>query len=118
MAEEERGYSAGSTLLAFFLGGLVGAGVALLLAPKSGSETRQLIKEYAGDAREKAEGYLEKAKGSASTVVDKVKESAATVLEKGKEFVEEQKTIITSAVEAGKEAYEKEKEKLAGERKS
>ena len=48
MSEEERGYSAGSTLLAFFLGGLVGAGVALLIAPKSGPETRKIIKEYAG----------------------------------------------------------------------
>lgn len=46
-----RGYSAGSTLLAFFLGGLVGAGVALLLAPKSGPETRKIIKEYAGEAK-------------------------------------------------------------------
>jgi len=64
MAEEERGYGAGSSLLAFFLGGLVGAGVALLLAPKSGSETRQMIKEYAGEAKEKADGYLEKVKGN------------------------------------------------------
>jgi gas vesicle protein len=118
MAEEERGYGAGSTLFAFFLGGLVGAGVALLLAPKSGSETRQMIKEYAGEAKGKADVYLEKAKGSATTVVDKVKETASSVLEKGKELVEEQKIILTSAVEAGKEAYEKEKEKLVGERKA
>lgn len=118
MAEEERGYGAGSTLLAFFLGGLVGAGVALLLAPKSGSETRQIIKEYAGEAKEKAESYLDKVKGSASTVVDKIKEGTASVLDKGKDFVEEQKTILTSAVEAGKTAYEKEKEKLTTERKA
>ena len=107
MAEEERGYGAGPTLLAFFLGGLVGAGVALLLAPKPGAETRQMIKEYAGEAKGKAEGYLEK-----------VKESATSVLEKGKEFIEEQKIILTSAVEAGKEAYEKEKEKLTTEHKA
>jgi gas vesicle protein len=118
MTEEERGYGAGSTLLAFFLGGLVGAGVALLLAPKSGSETRQLIKEYAGEAKGKTDGYLEKVKDSAATVVDKVKDSASTVVEKGKEFIDEQKSIITTAVEAGKEAYEKEKEKLASERKA
>jgi len=47
MADEERGYGVGPTLLGFFLGGLVGAGVALLLAPKSGTETRQIIKEFA-----------------------------------------------------------------------
>ena len=118
MAEEERGYGAGSTLLAFFLGGLVGAGVALLLAPKTGTETRQIIKEYAEEAKEKAEGYLDMVKGSATTVADKVKDSASSVLEKGKEFVEGQKTVLTSAVEAGKEAYEKEKEKLTTEHKA
>lgn len=107
MAEEERGYGAGPTLLAFFLGGLVGASVALLLAPKPGSETRQMIKVYAGETKGKAEACLEK-----------VKESATSVLEKGKKFVEEQKTILTSAVEAGKEAYEKEKGKLTAERKA
>ena len=81
---EERGYGAGSTLLAFFLGGLVGAGVALLLAPKSGSETRQIIKEYAGEAKEKAKTYLDKVKGSTATVVDKVKESATSPYPKRK----------------------------------
>jgi gas vesicle protein len=106
MAEEEKGYGACCTVLAFFLGGLVGAGIALLFAPKPGSETRQMIKEYAGETKGKAEAYLEK-----------FKESATSVLEKGKEFVEEQKIILTSAVEAGKEAYEKEKEKLTTERK-
>jgi gas vesicle protein len=114
---EERISNAGSTLLAFFIGGLVGAGVALLLAPKSGTETRQIIKEFAGDAREKAEGYFEKARGNATTVVDKVVESATSLVDKGKELLEEKKTILTTAVEAGKEAYEKEKEKLATERK-
>ncbi|HBA53893.1 MAG TPA: hypothetical protein DCZ04_05400 [Syntrophorhabdus aromaticivorans] len=106
MADEERGYGAGSTLLAFFVGGLVGAGVALLLAPKAGSETRKMIKDFAGEAKEKAEGYIEKMKGTAGSVV-----------EKGKEFIEDQKTVLTSAVEAGKEAYEKEKERLASEHK-
>ena len=39
----------------------------------------------------------------------------STAVEKGKGFVQDQKSIITSAVEAGKEAYEKEKERLAKE---
>ena len=45
MREEECGYSTGSVFLSFLLGGLVGAGFALLLAPQSGRETRQKIKE-------------------------------------------------------------------------
>jgi len=53
MGNEESGCSTGCTILAFFIGGLVGAGVALLLAPQSGKETRQKIKELADDAKEK-----------------------------------------------------------------
>ena len=104
MAEEERSFGAGPTLMAFFIGGLVGAGVALLLAPASGKETRKKIKELTDEAKEKAEEY-----------VDEIKVKASSAVEKGKEFIEEKKTVISKAVEAGKEAFEKEKEKTAAE---
>ena len=32
----------------FFLGGIVGAAAALLLAPKTGKETRELLSEHGG----------------------------------------------------------------------
>ena len=101
MGNEESGCSTGSTILAFFIGGLVGAGVALLLAPQSGKEIRQKIKELADDAKEKATKYAEEVKSKVTSAVGK-----------GKELVEEKKSLITTAVEAGKEAYVKEKEKL------
>jgi gas vesicle protein len=113
MGQEENSYSAGSVLLTFFIGGLVGAGVALLLAPKTGRETRQKILELADEVKEKAETYIEKTKEKADTYAEEIRDKAAAVVEKGKGFIEEQKTIITSAVGAGKEAYEKEKDKLA-----
>jgi gas vesicle protein len=101
MGNEESGHSTDSIILAFFIGGLVGAGVALLLAPQSGKETRQKIKEQADDAKEKAAKYAEE-----------VKSKVTSTVEKGKELVEEKKSLITTAVEAGKGAYVKEKEKL------
>lgn len=63
----------GSFLAGFMIGGLVGAAVALLLAPQSGEETRQVIKErgivlrdkavsYGQDARTRAEHALEEAR--------------------------------------------------------
>ena len=102
MSNEESGHSAGSLIFAFFIGGLVGAGIALLLAPEPGAQTIRKIKELADDAKEKATGYAEKAKGQVTSTV-----------EKGKEIFEEKKSLVTAAVEAGKEAYQKEKEKLA-----
>ncbi len=101
---DEEGYGAGSLFLSFILGGLVGAGVALLIAPKSGEETRRRIRELADEVKDKAEGYVEQTKGKVMSSI-----------EKGKSYVEEKKSVITAAVEAGKEAYEKEKERLAKE---
>jgi gas vesicle protein len=112
MAQNENGgFSAGCVLFSFFVGGLLGAGVALLVAPKSGKETRQQLKEMAEDVKGKAETYIEQMKDDVASVVEKGKE----MVEKGKGLLEEQKNVLASAVEAGKEAYGKEKEKLAKE---
>jgi gas vesicle protein len=104
MGHEDGSHNAGTIILSFFLGGLVGAGVALLLAPKSGKETREKIKEFADEVKGKTEEYVEQAR-----------ERATSALEKGKEVLEEKKSVITKAIEAGKEAYEKEKGKLVKE---
>ena len=104
MGNEEGRCSAGSLILGFFIGGLVGAGVALLLAPQPGREARKKIKELAENAKEKAAEYAEQMKGKVTSTVGK-----------GKGILEEKKTLVTAAVQAGKEAYEKEKEKLAKE---
>ncbi|MBI4825752.1 MAG: YtxH domain-containing protein [Nitrospirae bacterium] len=97
---EERGYSAGSVILAFVLGGIVGAGVALLTAPQSGRETREKLMEFADDGRKKVSEYAGQAKEKFSSAVDS-----------GKHFMEDKKSLIANAYEAGKEAYSKEKER-------
>jgi len=101
---EEEGYGSGSILLSFLLGGIVGAGFALLMAPQSGRETRQRIKDFTEDVKGKAKDY-----------VGDVKEKITTGIDKGKDIFEEKKSIITTAIEAGKDAYEKEKERLSKE---
>jgi gas vesicle protein len=101
---DECGCGSGSILLSFLLGGLVGAGFALLMAPQSGRETRQKIKDLTDDVKEKAMGYA-----------GEVKEKVATGVDKGRDLYEEKKSIITTAIEAGKEAYTKEKERLSQE---
>jgi len=99
--KEECGCGQGSLLFSFLLGGIVGAGIALLLAPKSGRETRQQISEFADEAKDKTKDYVE-------TVKDKITDG----IDKGKDFYDEKKSILTSALEAGKDAYLKEKEKF------
>ncbi|MEW6584667.1 MAG: YtxH domain-containing protein [Nitrospirota bacterium] len=101
---EEGGYGAGSIFLSFLLGGIVGAGFALLMAPESGRETRQRIRRFTDDVKDKAMDYVED-----------MKEKVTSGVDKGKGYFDEKKSMITSAIEAGKEAYEKEKEKLSKE---
>jgi len=104
MKHEEGGSHTGPLVFSFFLGGLIGAGIALLLAPRSGKETREKIKGLAGEVRDKAEEIYGEVEGKVNSA-----------FEKGKGLYEEKKSIITTAIEAGKEAYIKEKEKLAKE---
>ena len=99
MNQQDNGFSAGNIFLSFCVGGLIGAGVALLTAPKTGEETRKMIKELAEEAKVKAEDYIDHVKGMATAYV-----------EKGKDFIEKEKNVVAKAVEAGKEAYEKETE--------
>jgi len=96
----ERSYGGLSKLIALVLGGAVGAGIALLLTPQSGSKTRQQIKEATRDMTDKAGSYY-----------DQVREKMGNVVDKGKDLVLEKKPLLTAAIEAGKEAYGIEKEK-------
>ena len=99
---KEEGYGSGSLLLSFLLGGVVGAGLALLLAPQSGQETRRKIKELADDIKEKTDEYIGEAKHKVTAAIDE-----------GKGYYDEKRSLLKSAIDAGKEAYEKEKEKYA-----
>ena len=54
-----------SLLVALVIGGLVGAGVALLLAPQSGKRTRQQIADLAEDLKEYASDLTDKVRTKA-----------------------------------------------------
>jgi len=110
---DDRGFCTGSVLLAFVLGGVVGAGIALLTAPQSGRETREKIRELADDTRKKTVEYAGQAKDAASSYAGQAKDKVTSAYEQSKHYVDEKKTLISTAIDAGKEAYAKEKEKLS-----
>jgi gas vesicle protein len=74
----------GTVVIAFVLGAITGAAVALLMAPASGEETRRLLAERAREGREKA--------GDAAR--------------QGRELWNRQRENLTTAFERGREAYE------------
>lgn len=63
MSEKEGG---SSFLIGFIIGTVTGMAVGFLYAPKSGKETRALLKEKVGDVREKASEMTGKAREIAS----------------------------------------------------
>jgi gas vesicle protein len=84
MARDDSGSAAGTVIVAFVLGAITGAAVALLMAPASGEETRRILSDKAREGRERAE------------------EAAR----QGREFINRQRDTLNSAIERGREAYE------------
>lgn len=79
---------------AFLLGLSLGLGISMLFAPKSGKETRALIKDKAGEGTE----YL-KQRG------DIVRQTASGWVDKGKEALSRQKGSLSAAAENDNETY-------------
>jgi gas vesicle protein len=91
MARDDGG-AAGTVVIAFVLGAVTGAAVALLMAPSSGEETRRMLAERAREGRERASEAARQAR----------------------DFAARQRTTITSAIERGREAYEQARGGAAG----
>lgn len=83
-----------SKLSYFFLGLGLGVAVGVLFAPKSGLETRELLKNKAGEGAD----YVKRAS------VD-LRDQAADALDRGKQTIQKHKDNLTAAVDAGKQAY-------------
>ena len=90
----------GEKALFFLVGAAIGAATALLLAPRSGAETRKLI---AARAREGADVVANRSKA--------VTDMASAYLDRGKEALQQQRDQLSAAFEAGKQAYMEEKDK-------
>lgn len=91
--EDPNGRDSGSTfLVGFIAGSMLGAGLALLFAPRAGDETRREVAERAQRVREKArEGigsaservthFAERGKAMYQTAAEKAREAAQAVRE-------------------------------------
>ncbi len=104
---DDRGCSLGVVGLAFVSGGLVGAAVALLLAPQSGRKSRAQLQRYARRAEKNINEFAE----TATEVLDHA-------VDKGREFIKDKQAVLTEAVEAGRTALQWEPERPSGHKKT
>lgn len=77
--------SAGIVFMAFVMGAVAGAATALLWAPSTGQETRRLLNDKAREGRERA----------------------SVAAQRGREFVQKQRGQLATAVDRGREAYQR-----------
>ncbi len=123
--------SAGTKLTYLLVGGGIGALLALLFAPKSGTELRgdiadatrkgieksketaALVGEKAGDyyevSRDKAGELYSTAQSKASDLYSTAQDKAGEIADKAKSAVSSASNPFSAALEAGKEAYTDEK---------
>lgn len=104
MAERRHGGgSVGSFLAGAVIGGLVGAGIALLQAPQSGERTREQIKHQADETRKQVENLISTAKTHTQEAAEEVGKHVQEIKTEGQQAVEKIKTEGKAAVEETQE---------------
>ncbi len=94
-------------------GAAAGAGAALLLAPRSGKETRREIARIATKAGRGVEGIVEEFSETVAGMVDAVGKEAAGVLERGRHAAAEAKKDLIKTIDEAQGALEKQRAKLS-----
>ena len=94
-------------------GSVVGAGLALLLAPKSGKKTRSDIARFGKDLGRISNRTIRKVSSNVSGFADKTGDRAVDILHNGRALSKKAKWGILSAFERGQDTLEYQKRKLA-----
>jgi len=81
--------NSGSVMVAFVVGALTGAAVALLFAPAAGEKTRDYLSQRARESKEKAR----------------------EAMDQGREYYQRQRDNISGAVDRGREAFQQARER-------
>ena len=87
-----------------FLGLAVGAGLALLLAPQSGEETRRAIARRARRAQEVAQDFVEDVSGTVAEKFQEVRGSVEERIEATLDSVDRKRRQVSNAFDAGRAA--------------
>lgn len=97
--EEKNGFG-------FFLLGLgLGVAAGVLLAPKSGAETREYLRSKAEESGDYLRSRTDEGREYLRKRSDELRDSANDLYTKGRTVVKNRRDNLNAAVEAGKQAY-------------
>ncbi len=102
-----RSSGVGPFLLGALAGGVIGATVALLIAPAEGSETRQGLSEKFDDLTGSLTGILHRAKVSAEKALNDGREESGRIIEEAKNRAEDLIENADRTIHAAREAATK-----------
>jgi gas vesicle protein len=97
------GFSGRTAALSLLVGAIVGAAVVVLLAPKARRESAERIRKLSRDVKKRA-----------SATIGTAKENISSTVSRGRGFLDDKRSVVSSAVEAGKEAYARRKAQAPG----
>ena len=92
--EIRTGTTTGLGILMFAAGAMIGAGLALLYAPKTGRELRDRVTDMTGDAMSRLKEFSSEAQ-----------EKMRSTISRGKEMAEEKASRVSGEGEAGREIF-------------
>mgnify|MGYP000930804349 FL=1 len=96
---DNQGPSSAAVLLGFLSGAALGAVAAILLAPRTGQESREMLR-----------GYARRAEDGLRDLVGEAGERFEGAVEEGRDLNKKKKTVLRDAFDAGREAMRRERE--------
>jgi len=94
------------------VGGLLGAAAALLMAPQTGEDTRQLLREKGIELRDQAGDFSVEARKRADEASATMRERSKSLSESARVTLDDRMTQVKEAYETGRQAAEKKMDEL------
>ena len=111
MDDREKKIAAAALLMV--AGGIIGAGIALLLAPQSGRRTRKDIVRMANRAKNRADEAVDDLAANIGDLVETIGEKTEDLVEKGKDAAGSARKDLIRLIEEGASKLEKFRTRLS-----
>ena len=97
------------------IGSIVGATLAIVLAPQSGEDTRDLLRGKAHEAKNRALDLAYDVRDRAASVADDLRAQADQLSQMGRETYDGLRSKLNDAVDAGRKAAQSQIDETQGE---